>query len=91
MIQPNDQQVSSTFDVVMSIVVEILGIPHRAAALTPSTALLDGMPEFDSMAVVEIMTRLEKRFDVTFDGEDFSPETFETLGSLGQLIDAKIS
>ncbi|PZG07548.1 acyl carrier protein [Micromonospora craterilacus] len=77
---------AETVDEVREVVVSVLGIEDRAAALDASTPLLDNLPELDSMAVLELVAAIEERFDFTVDDGDVSAELFETLGSLAAFV-----
>jgi len=80
----------TTFDEVRKVLAQTLGIEDRAESLTPSTPLLDSLPEFDSMAVLNVILALEGRFGVTIDGEEVSGELFETLGTLTAFVEQKL-
>jgi acyl carrier protein len=54
------------------------------------TALFGSLPEFDSMAVVTIVTALEEQFDIVIDDEDLTAEVFATLGSLADFVTLKV-
>ena len=71
------------------MVAEVLQLGDRAAGMTADTALLGNIPEFDSMAVVSVITALEDQFDIVVEDDDISAETFETLGSLVEFVDSK--
>ncbi|WP_433532680.1 acyl carrier protein [Micromonospora sp. CA-263727] len=77
---------AETVDEVREVVVSVLGIEDRAAALDASTPLLDNLPELDSMAVLELVAAIEERFGFTVDDGDVSAELFETLGSLAAFV-----
>ena len=72
------------------IVAGILQIGDRLDALGPDAALLGGIPEFDSMAVVSILTTIEESYGVIIDDDEVSAEAFETLGSLLEFVNAKL-
>jgi acyl carrier protein len=78
---------ASTLDEVKAVLVETLGLEDRADSLTPDTALLWSVPELDSLAVVEVITALEDRFDFQIDDDDFSGDAFETIGSLAEFVE----
>jgi acyl carrier protein len=80
----------TTLNDVQDILRSTLQLGERAHALTPTTPLLDDLPEFDSMAVVTVITALEERFDITFDDEELSAEHFQTVGSLVSFVDSKV-
>ena len=80
----------SDVEAVKAVVVETLGIEDRADALRPDTPLLGALPELDSLAVLEIVTELQRRFDIVVEDDDITAETFETLDSLAALVEAKL-
>jgi len=81
---------SSLFDEVKGIVARTLGIQDRVAKLTEATPLLDSLPEFDSMGVLQVMLAIEKHFEVTIDDEEVTGELFETLGTLTAFVERKL-
>lgn len=80
---------TSTLDAVKAVVVDTLGIEDRAHALDAGSPLFGSLPELDSLGVAELVVALELRFDVEFDGDDVSADTFETLGSLAAVVEDK--
>jgi acyl carrier protein len=68
---------------------DTLQLGSRADTLTASSALLGSIPEFDSMAVVAVLTAIESEFGITVDDDEMSAEVFETLGSLAQFVARK--
>ena len=80
----------TTLNDVQDILRSTLQLGERTTALTVTTPLLDDLPEFDSMAVVTVITALEERFDITFDDEELSAEHFQTVGSLVSFVDSKV-
>ncbi len=79
-----------TFDEVKSVVTRTLGIEDRADSLTPATPLLDSVPEFDSMAVLNVILALEEHFGLTIDDDEVTGELFETLGTLTAFVERKL-
>ena len=75
-------------DDVKAAVIETLAIEDRAGSLDMTTPL-DSIPELDSMAAVELIVELERRFGIEVDDEDVTAELFETIGSLAAFISAK--
>ncbi|MBI1181734.1 MAG: acyl carrier protein [Alphaproteobacteria bacterium] len=80
----------ATIDTVRTLLGDTLGLGARTQGLTASTPLLGNLPELDSMAVVELVTRLEAEFDIRIHDDDISAETFATLGSLTAFVDDKL-
>lgn len=79
-----------TFEQVRQIVGGVLQLGDRTAKLEPGTALLGSIPEFDSMAVVSVITALEDQLGIIVEDDDISGETFETLGNLTQFVQSKL-
>ena len=53
-----------------------------ASEFNESTELLGALPEFDSMAVVGVITALEESFGIDVADDDIDATIFETVGSL---------
>ena len=80
---------NSTLDDVTTVLVQTLGIEDRRESLDGSTELLGGIPELDSLAILELVTALEDHFDIVIDDADFNGEVFETLGTLSSFVEGK--
>ena len=77
-------------DRVRRILGDALQLGPRADALREDSRLLGAIPEFDSMAVVSVLTMIEEEFGFTIDDDEMSGELFETLGSLTAFDEAKL-
>jgi len=75
---------------VRQIVGEVLQLGDRTARLARDSALLGSLPEFDSMAVVSVLTALEERLGIVVEDDEITAETFETLGSLYDFVSSKL-
>ncbi len=73
-----------------SILDKTLNLGGRAGEFTRGTALLGNIPELDSMAVVMVLTSIEEQFGIVVEDDEVSAETFETLGTLVDFLDAKL-
>jgi acyl carrier protein len=80
---------NDAIDDVKGVLVDTLGIQDRAAMISASTQLLGGIPELDSVAVVELAQALEDHFGLVIDDSEFTGDTFETVGSLAEFIERK--
>jgi len=69
---------------------DTLQLGKRAAALTASSRLLGTIPEFDSMAVVSVITLIEEQFDITIADDEVSADVFESMGTLAEFIRTKV-
>ena len=54
------------------------------------TALLGAIAEFDSMAVVTVLTAIEESFGIEVDDDEISAEVLENFGSLCRFVEQKI-
>jgi acyl carrier protein len=80
----------ATFEQVRDLVGDVLRLGERTKALRPDSALLGNLPEFDSMAVVNVITALESRFGILIEDDDISADTFDTMGTLAAFVQAKL-
>ena len=69
---------------------DTLNLGDRAEKLTPETPLLGGLPEFDSMAVVSVVTMLEDELGLTIDDDELSADVFATVGTLVDFVAKKV-
>jgi acyl carrier protein len=74
---------------VKAVVVATLGVEDRADRIDAGTALLDALPELDSLAVIELVRALERRFGFTIEDEEVTAEVFDTLASLTVFVERK--
>ncbi len=74
---------------VIQVLGDVLALGERTGKLTADTALLGAIPEFDSMAVLGVITRLEEVFGISIADDEISAETFETVGSLATFVERK--
>lgn len=82
---------ASTLDSVRTVLVQSLDLQQDPAELTPETALFGALPELDSLGVLALVGALEDQFDITIEDDEFGAELFETVGSLTEFVDAKLS
>jgi acyl carrier protein len=80
----------------MNLNEQIVGIIRTVLHLSTSTTLsleshlIGAVPEFDSMAVVSIITALENRFGIVVDDDEIDASVFETVGSLVTFVESKL-
>jgi acyl carrier protein len=70
---------------VITILTECLSLQGARAQLTRETRLVNSMPEFDSMAVVAVLTALEEQLGFVV-GDDLDAATFHSVGTLVDAI-----
>ena len=77
-------------DEIKAILRDTLQLGDRADALTADSPLLGSIPEFDSMAVVTVLTMVEDEMGVVIEDDEVSAEVFETVGSLAEFVARKV-
>jgi len=75
---------------VIKVLAESMELGERTAKLNANTLLFGEMPEFDSLALVVVVTSLEERFDLQVDADDLDETVFETIGSLTAFVERQI-
>jgi acyl carrier protein len=78
-----------TLNRVKKILRDTLNLGDRAEKLTPDSPLMGGLPEFDSMAVVTVVTMIEDELGVTIDDDELSADVFATVGTLAEFVAQK--
>ena len=72
------------------LVRDVLVLGSAADDFGEDTGLLGSIPEFDSMAVVSIITALEDEYGCIIDDDEISAEIFATIGTLASFVEAKL-
>jgi acyl carrier protein len=80
----------STVDSLKRIIRDALHLGDRAHSLTASSPLMGAIAEFDSMAVVTVLTMIEDEFGFSISDDEVSADIFETLGTLAAFVDGKV-
>lgn len=78
------------FDEVRQLIGEMLQLGDRLQKLGPDAPLLGSIPEFDSMAVIALISALETQFDIQIADDEISADTFATLGQVYALVRDKV-
>ncbi|HFD13033.1 MAG TPA: acyl carrier protein [Crenotrichaceae bacterium] len=76
---------------VINVLVEVLQLSDQSQQLNENSLLLGAIPEFDSMAVVSVLTRLEEEYGFFIDDDEITADTFESVGTLMSFIQQKIA
>lgn len=79
----------NSLDLARNVLRSALSLGDKADRLTADSPLLGGIPEFDSMAVVAVITMLEDELGVSIDDDELSGDIFATLGSLAEFVSRK--
>lgn len=79
---------SSAEDVLAARVVDLVAatLGKNLARQAPSELLLSGRHPLDSVALLELVLRLEEAFGISIPDEDLDPDHFETVQTLAAYI-----
>jgi len=87
----NGAAMTDSLDAVRRVLIDTLELTQQPEELQRDTALFGALPELDSFGVVQLVTELEERFDITIDDEEFGADLFDTVGTLTDFVDAKLA
>lgn len=59
--------------------------------LDRDTYLMGGFAEFNSLTITTIIVEIEEQTDCEIDDDEISAELFETVGSLADFVEEKLS
>lgn len=79
------------FEEVRDLLCQTLQLGARCSTLQLATPLLGNLPEFDSMAVVSVITALEDQYGFTVADDEISADTFATVGSVVAFVEGKLA
>lgn len=74
---------------VKEILIDALQLPSDME-FAEDTPLLGAIPEFDSMAVVTVLTSIEETLGIDIDDDEVSADIFENFGALTEFVQAKV-
>lgn len=75
---------------VKAILADVLQLGDTVNDFDADTALLGSIPEFDSMAVVGVITALEENYGFVVDDDEIDADVFENIGTLISFVESKI-
>ncbi|MGH1374020.1 MAG: acyl carrier protein [Cellvibrionaceae bacterium] len=75
---------------VNEVLTEVLQLGERGSEFELSSPLLGAVPEFDSMAVVAVITALEDNYGIAVDDDEITAEVFETVGNIVEFVNSKV-
>ncbi|MDN5848805.1 MAG: phosphopantetheine-binding protein [Nitrococcus sp.] len=82
---------TEVFEEIRALLDQVLQLGGRSTRFSRDTALLGSIPEFDSMAVVSVLTAIEESYGIVIDDDEISAEAFETVGSLADFVGRKLA
>ena len=74
---------------IRNIIINVLQL-DESTDFNTDTQLLGAIAEFDSMAIVNVLTTIEETFDIEIEDDEISADVFETFGSLTQFVESKV-
>lgn len=82
----NDPQ---TTQKIKQLLIDTLSLDVTVEEFASDTLLLGNIPEFDSMAIVSVLTAIEEEFGFMAEDDDLSAEVFESVDSLVEFVRAR--
>lgn len=75
---------------VKTILADVLQLGDAVQKFDSDTQLLGSIPEFDSMAVVGVITALEENYGFFVDDDEIDADVFESIGTLVSFVESKV-
>jgi len=73
-----------------TVIAEELDVNLTVEEIDDSVTLFEGGLGFDSIAIVEFISAIEKHFDIEFDDSELDPDNFRSLQILAGIISGKV-
>ncbi|MFK5986320.1 MAG: phosphopantetheine-binding protein [Pseudomonadota bacterium] len=70
---------------------DVLQLGDRKEDLDENSLLLGEIPEFDSMAVMGVITEMEERYGIELEDDELDGELFSSVASLQAFINKKLA
>jgi len=80
----------------LEVTQQVIAILNDVLALQPDHALradsllLGSIPEFDSMAVINVITALEEHFGISMQDDEICAATFDSVASLSTFVERQL-
>jgi len=75
---------------VKQLLIDGLSLDITPANMPEDMLLLGDLPEFDSMAIVSIITEIEENFGFMAEDDELSAEVFESVATLVDFVHARV-
>ncbi len=75
---------------VKTILADVLQLGDAVNDFDADTPLLGSIPEFDSMAVVGVITALEENYGFIVEDDEIDADVFESIGTLVSFVESKM-
>ena len=77
-------------DQIKQLLIDSLSLDINRQEMDDDMRLLGDLPEFDSMAIVSVITEIEETFGIIAEDDELSAEVFETVESLISFVCDKL-
>ena len=74
-----------------TIIADDLDVNLTVEEIDDNVSLFEEGLGFDSIAIVEFISAIEKHFDIEFDDSELDPQYFSSLQILAELIASKVN
>ena len=75
---------------IKQLLIETLSLDLTTEEMDDDLLLLGNIPEFDSMAIVSIITAIEEEYQFQVDDDDLTAEVFESIASLVAFVKERV-
>ena len=90
--QPSQDKPDRADTALRELLADVLGLPERrVATFNGATGLFGALPEFDSMAVANLLTEMEERLGILIEDDEVEAEDFMTYGRLLHFVRRKLA
>jgi len=77
----------NTQDRIINLICTDIAVDLSSEDMTGQSSLFDDL-NFDSIKVIELLTKLEEEFEIELDDEDLDFQVFATIDSLTKFVDS---
>ena len=78
---------ASTQDRIINLICNDIAVDLSAEDITAQSSLFDDL-SFDSIKMIELLTKLEQEFEIELDDEDLDFQVFATINTLTTFVDS---
>jgi len=77
----------NTQDRIINLICTDIAVEFSADDISAQSSLFDDL-SFDSIKMIELLTKLEQEFEIELDDEDLDFQVFATINSLTTFVDS---
>ena len=71
---------------IKQLLIDTLSLDIQPSEMEDDTLLLGDIPEFDSMAIVSVITALEENYSFTSADDELTAEVFESIETVVEFV-----